>query len=255
MRFTAFAYAQVRLQARHAERPGAADWRRVQGVGDISHYLHVARRTRLRRWVLNLHSAYDSHQVERVLRQQYCSYVDEVARWLPDPWAHTLDWLKRLPDLPAIQYLLGGAHPPRWMQDDPRLQGFVKGEYGQRLRAVEQSDCAGLVIAWQRGDSIAAAWLDQWRSSWPRETANRRGLDELARLLGHYWTPTQKENGPASEGERDVLLQKLTLLFRRYSFRPAASYAHLALTALDLLTLRGELLCRMLFPVDEVGHT
>jgi len=37
------------------------------------------------------------------------------------------------------------------------------------------------------------------------------------------------------------------VLFRRHAFQPAACYAHLALTALDLLTLRGELLQRVWF--------
>jgi hypothetical protein len=255
MSVTAFAYAQVRLQARHAERPGLVDWRRVQGVNDINHYLQVARRTRLRPWVLNLHGAYDSYQFERALRQQYCDYIDEIALWLPAPWARTLDWLKHLPDLPAIQYLLSGAPPQSWMLNDPRLQAFVKGEYRQRMQALDQSDIAGLVTAWQRGESIVAAWFEQWRTSWPPESVNRRGLDELTRLLRRHWSPKKVENSSGLEGARDVLLQKLTLVFRRYSFQPASCYAHLALTALDLLVLRGELLRRVLFSDNGVGRS
>lgn len=248
MSITAFAYAQVRLQARHAERPGGVDWRQVQAINDISHYLQVARRTRLRPWVLNLHGSYDSHQIERVLRQHYCEYVDEVAHWLPAPWARTLGWLKRLPDLPAIQYLLSGAPPLRWMQDDPRLRAFTRGGPGQRIRALEQSGYAALVAAWQRGESLTAAWSRQWCNSWPAGATGRRGLDELAGLLEHHWILSPLDNGPGIEGIHEGLVQRLTLLFRRYSFQPAACYAHLALTVMDILALRGDLLRRVLFP-------
>jgi hypothetical protein len=51
---------------------------------------------------------------------------------------------------------------------------------------------------------------------------------------------------------REALLTQLTAIFRRYSFQPVACYAHLALTALDLMSLRAELLRRRLFAVDRV---
>jgi hypothetical protein len=248
----AFAYAQVRLQSRHAERPGPMDWRVLQGVGDVVHYLQVARRTRLRRWVTALHGGQDSHQIELSLRRQFCDYTDEVARWLPRPWNETLGWVKRLPDLPAIRYLLNGELPPAWMQEDPRLQTFANAAPERRLLLLEQSDCAPLVAAWRRGESLTTAWLEQWRKSWPADKASRSGLERLVSLLQRSVRVAQTAGGPGFESEREALLRQLTAVFRRYSFRPAACYAHLALTGLDLMSLRAELLRRLLFPVDRL---
>jgi hypothetical protein len=249
----AFAYAQVRLQSRHAQRPGPMDWRALQGIGDVVHYLQVARRTRLQRWVMPLHGELDSHQIELSLRQQFCAYIDETARWLPPPWNGTLTWVKRLPDLPAIQYLLNGEQPPAWMQADPRLQAFASTPPDRRLLVLEQSDCAPLVAAWRRGESLTKVWLHQWRESWPADPKSRRGLERLSRLLQHALAGAKADSG--FDGGREALLMQLTVIFRRYSFQPAACYAHLALTALDLMTLRAELLSRLLFPLDRVVRT
>lgn len=246
MSTAAFAYSQVRLQARHAQRPGTADWRLLQEVGDTVHFLQVARRTRLRRWVLALQGEYDSHRVELILRRQFQDYADEVLHWLPSPWDMSSAWFKRLPELPAIQYLLNGAQPPPWMRDDPRLHAFSGDEYPQRLQALLHSDCAPLVAAWQRGESISTAWCIHWRSLWAGDGARHQGLEQFTRLL-------QRALQFAGSGEEEVkagrefMLSRLTAMFRRYAFQPAACYAHLALTALDLTTLRGELLRRMLF--------
>jgi hypothetical protein len=242
----AFAYAQARLQARHAQRPGAADWRLLQGVGDTVHFLQVARRTRLRRWVLPLQGEYDSHRVELTLRRQFQDYADEVLHWLPPPWDQSSAWFKRLPELPAIQYLLNGAQPLPWMRDDPRLHAFTGDEYSQRLQALLHSDCAPLVAAWRHGESIATAWCLHWRSLWAGDGARHEGLEQFTVLLQRA---LQLAGTAAGEGRtgRDYMQSRLTAMFRRHAFQPAACYAHLALTALDLITLRGELLQRMLF--------
>lgn len=249
---TAFAYAQARLQSRHAQRPGPADWRALQGVGDVVHCLQVARRTRLRHWVSALHGQQSSHQIERELRREFCDYLDEVAGWLPRPWGGTLEWVKRLPELPAILYLLNGAAPQPWMMDEPRLREFAGATAGQRLLALEQSDCALLVAAWRRGDNLTTAWLQQWLDSWPFDRASRQGLEQLVALLQRYMGVAQAKPGSSFDGAREALLTQLTVVFRRYSFQPVACYAHLTLIALDLMTLRAELLRRLLFPVDRV---
>jgi hypothetical protein len=226
------------------------DWRALQGIGDLVHYLQVARRTRLQRWVTPLHGELDSHQIELNLRGQFCAYVDETARWLPPPWNATLNWVKRLPELPAIQHLLNGEQPPDWMQADARLRVFASAPAERRLLVLEQSDCAPLVAAWQRGEGLSAAWLEHWRDSWPADAKSRRGLEQLSRALRHAMGQTAGDSGV--DGERERLALQLTAIFRRYSFQPAACYAHLALTALDLMTLRADLLRRLLFPFDRM---
>lgn len=249
----AFAYAQARLQSRHGERPRPIDWRRLQAVGDVVHYLQVARRTRLGRWVQELHGDQNSDSIELALRRQFCDYLDEVSRWLPDPWRDTLGWVKRLPELPAIQYLLSGQDPQPWMQEDPRLRAFTRGDREQRLLAIGQSDCAPLAAAWQRGEPIASAWFEHWRDSWARGRAAGEGLQHLTRSLRRFLGAPHSQDAENFERAREMLLAQLALIFRRYSFQPAACYAHLALTALDLMTLRADLLRRILFPAAEAA--
>jgi hypothetical protein len=247
-----FAYAQARLQARHAQRPGAADWRLLQGIGDTVHFLQVARRTRLRHWVLGIQGEHDSHRVELLLRRQFQDYADEVLRWLPPPWDKPSDWFKRLPELPAVQYLLNGAEPPAWMRDDPRLGAFTRGDHRQRLQALQQSDCAPLVSAWQRGETLTGAWFSHWRTLWADDCTRRTGLEQFTLLLQRALQQATADSGSGPAGH-DYLSARLTAQFRRYAFQPVACYAHLALTALDLITLRGELLQRMLFPAGRVA--
>ena len=254
MTSAAFAYAQARLQSRHGARPRPIDWRRLQAVGDVVHYLQVARRTRLGRWVEELHGDQDSHSIESALRRQFCDYIDEVARWLPHPWRDTLGWLKRLPELPAIQYLLSGEDPQPWMQQDPRLRAFTAGDREQRLLAFGQSDCAPLAAAWERGEPMASAWFEHWRESWAPGGAAGVGLEHLARSLRRFLGTPHPQDTEDFERARDLLLAQLTLIFRRYSFQPAACYAHLALTGLDLMTLRADLLRRTLFTAAEPGR-
>jgi hypothetical protein len=251
MRQAAFAYAQVRLQSRHGARPAAIDWRRLEGVGNVVHFLQVARRTRLRRWVDELHGAQDSHAVELALRRQFCDYVDEVARWLPRPWRDTLGWLRRLVYLPAIQYLASGEPPQPWMLKDSRLAPFTLADREARLVALKASDCSPLVAAYERGEPIVGAWLRHWRKTWPEDAAGRQGLEQLVRMLRRCYQSADAANVADLRREYDTLLVQLTMLFRRESFRPAACYAHLGLTALDLLRLRAQLLERILLPAAE----
>jgi len=251
MRQAAFAYAQARLQSRQGERPAATDWRRLEGVGNVVHFLQVARRTRLRRWVEELHGAQDSHAVEMALRRQFCDYVDEVARWLPRPWRDTLRWLKRLPDLPAIQYLTSDEPPQPWMARDPRLSAFTHSDREARLLALKDSDCRPLVAACERGEAIAGAWVRCWRESWPDDAGAREGLERLVSVVRRFYTPANVADAPDPRQDHEALLVQLTMVFRRYSFRPVACYAHLGLTALDLIRLRAHLLERILLPAGE----
>ena len=81
-----FAYAQARIQARHAERPDEATWARLHASTTLGHFLTMARATGLRRWVAHLKPAHGVHDIERSLRTEFRSYVHEVASWLPERW-------------------------------------------------------------------------------------------------------------------------------------------------------------------------
>jgi hypothetical protein len=201
--------------------------------------------------VEELHGEHDNDAVELVLRRRFRAYIDEVRYWLPQPWCESSQWLKRLPDLPAIQHLLSGRETPAWMSRDPQLRSFTPGDSTQRRRALLESDCAVLVAARGRGETLGDAWFRHWRGSWP--THDRPGLDQLAACLGRFVSTSGPAERGSLEQRRDALQTRLTGIFRRYSFQPAACYAHLALIALDLMRLRAALLRRILFAGGAAG--
>jgi hypothetical protein len=241
-----FRYAQVRLQARHGDRADEFVWRRLQGVGDLANYLQAAQQTPLRPWVTGLHSKQSCHEIELMLRWQYRDYVDGVARWLPARWTGTVQLIRRIPDLPALQHLMTGAAAPAWMLDDPELHPFASDNRTTRLEAMQNSDLAWLVAGWQQQHPLYVTWLAHWRGKWPRAPRLTAGLDYLARLVQQHLRRQLEE--PAESGsQRDELLQGLNAAFRRYSQQPAAACAHLGLIALDLEKLRSDLVGRRLF--------
>jgi len=243
----AFAYAQARLQARHGQRPDERLWRRLQGIGELSHYLQVARRSVLQRWVAGLQPRQSSHAIEVSLRRQLRIYVDEVAGWLPEPWRAPIGWAKRLPDLPAIQHLLSEAAAPAWMNADPVLAPFAAGTFAERRKAVLDSECACLAQHWNPSVPLYQTWLQCWEQMWPHSPRLAPGLRRLGAL---HATPV----GAALAGVTDVGGQQRAALqaqyeraFRRCPFQPAAAFAHLGLVALDVQRLRGAILRRLLF--------
>lgn len=242
-----FAYAQVRLQARHGMRPDERVWRRLESIGDLGVYLQAARQTALRSWVAGLQSAHGAHDIELTLRQQYRRTIDEVAHWMPGRWRRPVNWVRRLPDLPALQYLLSGAAAPAWMRDDPELRHFVSDSHSLRVEALRTSDCARLLKGWQRGEPLSTAWLEQWRALWPGAPRLTTGLDALARLWLRHLGALSLYSEAASAPLHETLLWELNFAFRRYSFQPAAAFAHLGLVALDVQKLRAQLLQRAVF--------
>ena len=241
-----FRYAQARLQARHGERAGELVWRRLQGIGDLTSYIQTARQTTLRPWLTGFHSKHGSHEIELVLRRQYRDYADEVAHWLPARWVSTVQLLRRVPDLPALQHLMTGEAVPAWMLEDPELRPLASENQAMRLEAMQNSDMAWVVEGWQQEQALFSTWLDNWRSKWPRAPRLTGGLEYLGRLVQQH-IHTQLEEPGATRDQRDALMQKLNAAFRRYSFQPAAACAHLGLIALDLEKLRGDLVGRLLF--------
>jgi len=242
-----FAYVQARLQARHGMRPDERVWRRLESVGDPGAYLQVARNTTLRPWVAGLHAAHGAHDIELALRQQYRRTIDEVAHWMPVEWRSPVIWVRRLPDLPALQYLLTGAATPAWMRDDPELRAFASDTPAGRVQALQSSDCAPLLGDWQRGEPLYASWLDHWRALWPQASRLVVGLEALASLLRRHLGALSLYSAAASASLQEALLRELNFAFRRYSFQPAAAFAHLGLVALDTQKLRAQLLQRTLF--------
>lgn len=242
-----FAYAQARLQARHGARPDEAVWLRLQGVGDLASYLQLAQHSPLRPWVLGMQARQSSHEIELSLRRQFRDYVAEVARWLPARWGVALRWLRCLPDLPALQHLLGEEPVPAWMQDDPALQPLASETRSARIEAMQNSDCRCLLKASWQDRPLYEAWFECWQRKWPHAPRLTPGLHTLGQILLTHLRAQQSGSGTSTRRQRETLMPVLQGAFRRYAFQPAAAGAHLALIALDLEKLRGDLVRRVLF--------
>lgn len=241
-----FAYAQARLQARHGRRPDVLTWQQLGAISDVAHYLQTARRTALRPWVMTLTSHTEVRDVERVLHQHFRAYVEETAHWQPRPWWPAVRWVKQLLDVPALQHLLAGEATPDWMRSDPALRAFTSENLNVRMAALQSSECAPLVNAWRRGVAPREAWLIHWRSLWPgTSTPMRTALEALVSLFELHLAQltTARLSAPA----REDLEIALTRQFRRHTHQPATTFVSLALMALDVERLRGQLLRRMLF--------
>lgn len=245
-----FAYAQARLQARQGQRADERLWRRLQGVGDLGHYLQLARRSGLQRWVEGLQALQSSHDIELSLRRQLRGYADEVAGWLPEQWRVPMGWVKRLPDLAAIQHLLSQQAVPAWMHNDPAVAPFSTGTFAERRKAMHDSDCGCLAQRWNPAESMYRTWLQCWEPMWPRAPHLAAGLRYLGELQATQAGAGVANVGDVSGQQRAALQEKYQQAFRRYAFQPAAAFAHLALVALDVARLRGAILRRLLF--DEI---
>lgn len=249
MRPTAvFAYAQARLQARFGERPDESVWLHLHGIGELGSYLQAAQQTSLRQWVLGLDPSRSSHEIELALRLKFRRHIDEVAGWMPERWRAALKWIKCLPDLPALQHLLAGGYAADWMQYDPALVDHTGENTMLRLQSAHQSNCIALPEGWRQGDPLFHGWLRRWRELLPKTgpatTEFGQGLSHIENLLIAQIAPSQNTYTPQL---REELAVKLRTAFRRYRFQPATCCAYLALTALDIERLRGNLLQRALF--------
>jgi hypothetical protein len=79
-------------------------------------------------------------------------------------------------------------------------------------------------------------------------SVTRQPLEELARLLGvHLQELAGTTTSAAAWQARETLAVRLRFQFRRVTGSPAALFVALALDALDLERLRGDLVLRALF--------
>lgn len=260
-------FAQARLQARHGQRATEADWQRLEVTREFGALLDVARHTPLQPWLVGLTRDSRSHQIEAVLRGHGRALVTELAGWMPARWQAAVAWCAVLPDLPLLQHLARGGAAPPWLGDDAAwrpLAGVAPGAAGEAAErtatapapvlpaaALTGTVYAPLAAAWPAPATLGAAWHAEWRRRLPRPLrppeAGEDSLRQLVQTLRAH-AGAFAAAPPAQAGLlRRALQARLTLLLRRSALEPAAAFTHLALSALDLERLRGELLRRALF--------
>lgn len=245
---------QARVQSRHGQRLGDVEWQALQNTRDFGALLAAARETTLRPWLAGLTPDVGAARIEAVLRRQWGTTVDEVCGWMPAAWHAALAWCAVLPDLPALQHLARGGTVQRDRFDDAGWRALANAAPAERGTVVATSRWAALASAWSTPATLGQAWLAEW----VRRAPAQRGDDATGwlaltnALRAHVQTFAA---APAGTGEalRQDLRGRLRLLLRRTTLQPALAVVHLALCALDLERLRGELLRRSLFVQAKVA--
>lgn len=239
-------YAQARLQSRHGERAGDATWHRLEAIREFGALLDAASATSLQRWLVGITRHSSAHHIEALLRQHWRGSVAEVAGWMPASWQPALAWCAVLPDLPVLQHLVGGGAPLPWMRDEADWRALGEAPPAARAATLAQGRLRALVAA--PPQALMPAWWAEWRHRLPEPLG---GADDPLRqvvttLQAHGAAFAAAPPGPGAT-LRQALQARLALLWRRAALTPAAAFIHLALCALDVERLRGELLTRRLF--------
>ena len=245
-----FIYPQTRLQARHGMRPASEEWQMLETQKDLAAFLQTARQTRLKPWVLSLHANDNHHLLEATLRQLYCNYVDEVENWMPSEWRASVHWVKHLHYLPSLQHLLSGNTVYAWMLEDAQLKGVAAANVEERIKIMRQSEYAPLIDPWKLGKPMLTAWTEHWRSLWPDRKSNQ-SINKLISTIDRLLLNIEQPSSQPGWKSREILVDKLTILFRQFSYQPIAVFIHLALIALDIERLRGNILKRRLFDTSK----
>lgn len=258
-------YAHARASAWLAQRPDDRLWTQLHSARTVGAALEAVRGSAAAAYVSGITWPAPLADLELAFRQQWRTRVDEVARWAPDAWRAALRWTAYLVDLPALAHLLGEEPVPPWIGADPVLAPYALEQRGDRLARLAQGPFAPLALAVEtaaptprRADTAARphvrlhaalrAWDSEWRARWPEcDGEARLGLERLvARVATHLarFGALAVEDAPVA---RQKLAADVAALMRRSAAQPAALFAYLALVALDLERLRGEIVVRAAF--------
>jgi hypothetical protein len=242
-------YAQARLSARYGQRPDEIAWRRIEHLRELPALLDAARGSPLSAWLAGIGPASTPHQIERILREHWRALVAEVAAWMPDAWQPAVRWCAVAADLAVAQHVARGGAALPWMPEDAVYRDLCEREAAGVVTAPTDGPLAPLRAAWPEPARLPHAWRAEWRRRLPARTGGDVTLlDELGRALHRHLAafhdPAVRDGWPL----RRALEARLVLLFRRAMLDPAAAFIYLALAALDVERLRGELVRRAAFP-------
>lgn len=244
-----FGYAQSRMQARLGRQAGVPGLLQMREARTLVAYLQQVRSSPWSRHVARLAPDMDAHDLERRLREEWHSAVEEVARWQPREWQAAVRWLGWLPWLPALQKLARGGRTPAWTREDEVLARIVAATRETRAERLEATPLYPLRQAVAGHGDVVAAWLAHWRGLWTADADEHAGLEGLVastrravRLLA------SDDAGNATELALRSYAHALRRSFRRHPLSATAAVAYLGLVALDLLELRGAAAVRAALP-------
>ena len=229
-----YGYLQARIQARYAELPSESLWLHLGALKELASFLEEARSTSLAKWVAGLSTSSDAREIEQSLRRHLVETINETASWFDQRWRPAVLWLETLSELSTLDYL---------RRNDVSPEGKVSGQLLQGVAKLET-----------KNQDLRQAWIEAWRSHWPRESSqNLRGMESLQKTLENYSMLFPELSVDEAWKSRQDLELRLRLFFRRHVLQPAVAIAYLSLVALCLERLRAELLQRAVFP--ERGAT
>lgn len=236
-------YAHARIWARHGQRPDEALWRRMEATREFAAVLELARGSALAGWLECVSAGASLHAIEAAVRRHWRERVAEVASWMPGNWGPSIEWCAVLADLPALQHLARGAAPPAWMTRDPDLRLLLEGH-----AAGEPALRALLDSAQADPGQLLALWRVEWQQRLPHGDGRRDLEARLLPLLAAHAAAFAAPQAVDGWAMRRALQGRLVLLLRQTLVQPVTAFIYLALSALDVERLRGELLRRRAFP-------
>lgn len=247
-------YAHARVQARHGQRASEVAWQQLETTREFGALLGAARSGALRAWVSGITAQATSTQIETVLRDHWRSLVAETTSWMPATWQAALAWCAVVPELAALQHLARGGEPLAWMHEDGPWRELCAATPDSRASVLAAGAWGPLAGAWPAPESLMRVWQAEWERRLPRPLRDAdQSLRQVVAALRRHGAAFA--GAPPGSGAllRRALQARLSLLLRRATLEPAAAFIHLALSALDLERLRGELLRRSLFPKARVA--
>jgi hypothetical protein len=203
-------------------------------------------------WLLNISAVTPDHEIERLLRANLRARIDEVARWVPAPLRPAVRWTALLVDLPAIEELLRGGKPERWLYDEELLREMAAAEPRQRRAAFARQPRFAPLARGLTEQPMIEHWLAEWwRRLPPLDRDERRRLERLVRAARALVATPPADATPDAGEARALAASRFTSAWRRGFLRPSAVFAHLLLVAGEFLRVRGELMARKVFATED----
>lgn len=242
-------YALARLHGRLSRRPDPGAWSGIERSRETGPVLDLIRGTTLAPLAGPLAAAPDLHGLDRASRDSWRALLDDARRWMPAIWDPAIAWCGALACVPALGHLASAEAAPAWMADDPDLAAVAKASAGERRAVLSAGPLAPLAAAWPDRSRLGGAWLAEWRRRVPRGEFEGTPLEDLTRLVSGHFTRLADSRSPATARHDDTLDAAITRRLRRHPLEPVAVFAWLALGALDIQRLRGEMARRIALPL------
>lgn len=253
-RIVRYAEAQARIRARLGSMPDIEQWRHIAQAGGLDHMIERMRACGLGFWLSGLPLKPNTLAIEAHLRQRAAYFIDQLRRLLPEGWLPAREWLRLLPDLPALKLLLRHEKPPLPPELDITLQNATSLPLDQRRAALELTAYSPLLSFDASPESL---WLEQFMSRLPRLSGREAAvvirlknilhehLHELAELRTACRETAARHPPDASQWLlRDRLFRRLRALLAGDPFHAGIILIYGLLEAIQFERLRGLLLAR-----------